>query len=68
MIFEKLKNFTVIDTETTGLSKYRRIVEFAAVKFRNGIRVDELDILINPSIHIPDSTSSINHIYDHMVE
>lgn len=67
MIFQKLKNFTVIDTETTGLSKYRRIVEFAAVKFRDGKRVDEMDILINPEIPIPESASAVSHIFDYMV-
>jgi DNA polymerase III epsilon subunit family exonuclease len=67
IIFDSLKDFTVIDTETTGLSKYRRIVEFAAVKFRDGKKVDEIDLLINPETHIPESVSSINHIYDEMV-
>lgn len=68
MIFKELKNFCVIDTETTGLSKFRHITEFAAVKFRDGIPVDKCDILINPGIHIDFATVRINQIDDELVK
>lgn len=68
MIFNQLKDFTVIDTETTGLSKYRRITEFAAIKFRNGHPISRYDILINPRIAIPMETVKINQIDDNMVK
>lgn len=41
--------FAVIDTETTGLSKYDRIVEFACITISNGEIVDEYDTLIQPN-------------------
>ena len=41
--------FAVIDTETTGLSKHDRIVEFACITISNGEIVDEYDTLIQPN-------------------
>lgn len=32
MIFSELRDFCVIDTETTGLSKFHHITEFAVIK------------------------------------
>ncbi len=68
MIFKELKDFCVIDTETTGLSKFRHITEFAAIKFRDGIPVEKCDILINPKMHIDYRTIRINQIDDEMVK
>ncbi len=45
-----LKNFTVIDVETTGLGAHDRVVEIAAVTLdgSSGQVVDEFDTLVNP--------------------
>ena len=62
-------SYIVFDIETTGLSTTQdRIIEIGAVKVENGIIIDEFDMLINPGIHIPDIVSSINNIYDDMLE
>ena len=41
--------FAVVDTETTGLSKHDRVVEFACITISNGEIVDEYDTLIQPN-------------------
>lgn len=38
----------VVDVETTGLSRYDRIVEYACVTVADGVVVDEYDTLIQP--------------------
>ena len=61
--------YVVFDLETTGLSaRYDRIIEFGAVKISGGRVVEEVDILINPKIHIPYKITEITHITDEMVE
>lgn len=43
------ENYTVIDTETTGLDPdYDEIIELAAVRVRSGTAVDEFDSLVKP--------------------
>ena len=66
-----LKDATYVcfDLESTGLSiKYDRITEFGAVKIRNGLVVDRLDILINPEMHIPDKIAEKTKIDDNLVK
>lgn len=61
--------FVCFDLESTGLSiKYDRITEFGAVKIRNGLVVDRLDILINPEMHIPDKIAEKTKINDALVK
>ncbi len=62
-------NYVIFDLETTGLScRYNRIIEFGAVKVENGVITKQIDILINPEIHIPEKITSITSITDEMVE
>ena len=50
---EKLKNFTIIDVETTGLSVYNNeIVEIGAIKVRDLEIVDTYETLCNPLMNI----------------
>lgn len=50
---EKLKNFTIIDVETTGLSVYsNEVVEIGAIKVRDLEVVDTYETLCNPLINI----------------
>ena len=60
--------FVAFDTETTGLSAQReRLVEIAAVKFRNGRVLAEKTWLINPGRPMPPAAEQVHHISDTMV-
>ncbi|WP_305177818.1 3'-5' exonuclease [Faecalibaculum rodentium] len=62
-------DFTVLDTETTGLSPYKdRIVQVAAIRFRDGEPAEKFTTFINPKRSIPSDASEINGITDEMVE
>ncbi len=61
--------FTVIDIETTGLSKHQhKITEIAAVKFHNRKVVDSFQTLINPQVRIPSFITRLTGINNAMVE
>lgn len=60
-------DYTVIDTETTGLNPDDRIIELAAVKVRNGAIVSSFNELINPLRPINPIASRVNGITDSMV-
>lgn len=65
---EKLGNFVVIDTETTGLSASKdAIVEVSAVKFERYMPVSVFESFVNPHRSIPEAASKVNHITDDMV-
>lgn len=52
-IIEALNEYIVIDIETTGLdSRYDRIIEVAAIKYKDGVIVDHFSELIKPSSYI----------------
>ncbi|MFC1742080.1 PolC-type DNA polymerase III [Nanoarchaeota archaeon] len=62
------REYTVLDIETTGLSKYRHnITEIAAVKYRDGEIVGEFESLVNPGKHIPSFITRLTGIDDEMV-
>lgn len=55
----------VLDTETTGLSPIDdRIIEIAAVKYKNGEAVDSFVTLVNPGVAIPERITKITGITD----
>ena len=59
----------VLDTETTGFSKYKdRIVEFGALKLKQGRVIDEMNVLINPKIEIPQRVIDVHGITNEMVK
>lgn len=61
--------YVCLDTETTGLSmKYDKITEFAAVKIKNGIIIDSMDVLINPEVDIPLAIQRKTNITNEMVK
>ena len=61
-------NFTAIDLETTGTLPYvDRIVEIAAIRFRNNQVIDSFQSLVNPEIEISQEATSINGISNEMV-
>ena len=65
-----LKDATYVffDLETSGLScKFDDIIEFGAVKVKNGVELDRIDILINPGHEISDFTASLTGITNEML-
>ena len=63
------ETYVFFDTETTGLYPLMgdRIIEIAMIKTKDGNKVDELQLLINPGKPIPEEVSNVNHITDDMV-
>jgi DNA polymerase III subunit epsilon len=60
--------FVCLDCETTGLEpRTDRIIEVAAVLFKDGEILDRWETLIDPGVPIPASSSAIHHIMDAMV-
>jgi DNA polymerase-3 subunit alpha (Gram-positive type) len=60
--------YTVVDIETTGLSKHmHQITEIAAARVRNGKIVEQFESLVNPQVHIPSFITRLTGISDSMV-
>jgi DNA polymerase-3 subunit alpha (Gram-positive type) len=63
--------YTVFDLETTGLSeRYDKIIEFGAIKVKNGMILDRINILINPGpdVKLSKKTLEITNITNEMLE
>lgn len=66
--YEKLGNFVVLDTETTGFHPPKEsICEVTAIRFEEWKPVEMFDTLVNPGKKIPAAASNVNHITDDMV-
>ena len=53
--------YVAFDFETTGLSaRYDKIIEFGAVKYKDGIAIGKVDILVNPGEGIVLSSKITN--------
>ena len=62
-------SFTIIDIETTGLSKYTdKITEIAAAKFRDGELVESFQTLVNPQVKIPRFITKLTGIDNELVK
>ncbi len=62
-----LSDIIVLDTETTGIGTYARLVEVAAVHVKNGVEVRRFQSLVNPEMHIPAMVVRVHGITDAMV-
>ena len=63
-----LSSFIALDFETTGLSKFTdRIIEVAAIIFKDGKIADSFVTLVNPKIQISDTITNITGITNEMV-
>ncbi len=61
-------SYVVLDLETTGLSpKTDHIIEFAAIKVKNGEIIDTFQTLCDPGFDIPPMITSITGITTEMV-
>ncbi len=61
--------FVVLDFETTGLNpSIDKIVEIAALKYKNGVLIGKFYTLVNPQVHIPTEVVRIHGIDDKMVK
>lgn len=59
--------YVVIDCETTGLHPERqRVTEVAAIRLKNGKRIEAFETLVNPHRRIPDYISSFTGITNEM--
>ena len=63
-----LSEFVAVDVETTGLKPLRqRIIEIAAVRFRDGVEVERFETLVFPERRIPSYITTLTGITDEMV-
>lgn len=66
---KKLKDYIVIDTETTGLSHYsNEIIEIAAIRIENGKIINQFQTLVKPHNVISPSITRITGITNEMVK
>ncbi len=65
------QKYVIFDLETTGLNAYvDEIIEFGAVVYdlATNIKLDEIDILIKPTIKISSYTKSLTNLSDELLE
>ncbi len=61
--------YVVFDFETTGLSaRYDTVIEFGAVKYKDGLITDSIDILIDPEKPLSKTIIELTHITDEMLK
>jgi DNA polymerase-3 subunit alpha (Gram-positive type) len=66
-----LKNseYVVFDIETTGLYACNDdIIEFGAIKLKNNVVIDRIDLFIKPSKIVTDKILSMTHISNEMLK
>lgn len=62
--------FTIFDTETTGLQPQSgdRIIEIAAIRFKDKVRIATFQTLVNPNPPISESAFQVNRITQDMLK
>ncbi len=66
LLSRDLSMWVILDTETTGLGAYDEVVQVAVIDGAGNVLIDNL--LIKPTISIPESARSIHGISNEMVE
>ena len=60
-----LAEFVALDVETTGLRPLRqRVIEIAAIRYRDGVEVERFETLCNPDKRIPKYIAGLTGITD----
>lgn len=62
-----LREYVLIDTETTGFGASAQLVEVAAIHVRDGLRERSFQTLVRPSVPIPWQATRVHGITDAMV-
>jgi DNA polymerase-3 subunit alpha (Gram-positive type) len=62
------QEYVVFDIETTGLiNEIDEIIEFGAIKAKNGIIIDKIDLLLKPNKPLPQHITDLTHITNQML-
>lgn len=62
-------DYVVFDIETTGLyPEYDDLIEFGAIKYKNGDIVDRIDFFVKPTKPLTNVAINMSHITNDMVE
>lgn len=65
---QRFNDYICIDLETTGLSvKKREIIEFAAIRVKNGKIVESMQTLIRPKFKLEEKVTKLTGITDDML-
>ena len=68
-LLTSIRDFVVIDIETTGLSpSYDEIIELAAIRYRDGNMVKQFSSLVKPRFPVDDFITQITGISNKMLE
>lgn len=62
------KTFVAFDLETTGAGPLDKITEIGAVKYRQGVKIDKFQTLVNPERYIPEVVIQLTNITNEMVK
>ena len=65
--FEKIGDFVIVDTETTGISKRCSIIEVSALRCRNFEPVELFTTFVNPQKEIPIEITNLTGITSEML-
>lgn len=69
MIIKNIKDYTLFDSETTGLDfSIDRIVSHGVIRVRDNKIVEELEIMVNQPIEIPTVATNIHGITNEMMK
>lgn len=67
--YMNINDYVAFDLETTGLNPEKdKIINIGAIRYRNNMPVDELNILVNPQKDIPEIITNITGITTDMVK
>jgi len=66
-LLEEPRRYVVLDTETTGTEATSRIVDLGALLVVDDVVVEELSVLLDPEVPIPEDAIAVHGITDQMV-
>lgn len=62
-----MRQIVSVDTETTGFGPKARVIEVAAIRWRDGVEIERFQTLVNPGIPVPEEATKIHGITDAML-